>query len=58
MHVYGNYMLKKQRVGLLVYLLDIHTRTRHSGHQRTGDGQPMIDVLYWYVVSHVCVHTT
>ena len=30
----------------------------HSGHQRTGDGQPMVDVLYWYVVSHVCVHTT
>ena len=36
MHVYGNYMWKKQCVGLLVYLLDIHTRTRHSGHQRTG----------------------
>ena len=30
MHVYGNYMLKKLRVGLLVYLLDIHTRTRHA----------------------------
>ena len=44
MHVYGNYMLKKQRVGLLVYLLDTQRKNLIDlGHDLGNRDQDKVD---------------